>query len=153
MVLAGPGDRRDEDIREIGQRAAGRFHHYFCRRDDSLRGRTDEEVPRMLRETLLAAGVADAQITVISDEQRAVDAALRMARPGDLLLVFGDAIARTWKQIIHHNPAGAAKATSPPPAPPAGPRVSPAAPGAEMPDFEQLIRDERGVRLAREADD
>jgi len=153
VVLAGPGDRRDEDIREIGQRAAGRFHHYFCRRDDSLRGRTDEEVPRMLRETLLAAGVADAQITVISDEQRAVDAALRMARPGDLLLVFGDAIARTWKQIIHHNPAGAAKATSPPPAPPAGPRVSPAAPGAEMPDFEQLIRDERGVRLAREADD
>jgi hypothetical protein len=27
------------------------------------------------------------------------------------------------------------------------------APGAELPDAEQLISDERGVRLAREADD
>ena len=151
VVLAGPGDRRDEDLREIAQRAAGRFAHYFCRRDDSLRGRTDEEVPRILREALLASGVPDKQITVIADEQRAVDAALRMARAGDLLLVFGDSIARTWKQIIHFRPdgRGAAAAASPP----ARVEVTAPGPGAELPDSEQLIRDERGVRLAREADD
>jgi cyanophycin synthetase len=152
VVLAGPGDRRDEDIRAIAENAAGRFAHYFCRRDDSLRGRTDEEVPRILRETLLAAGVPDKKITVISDEQRAVDAALRMARPGDLLLVFGDSIARTWKQIIHFSPDGRGAT----PAPPAGVKVevsSPASSADELPDAEQLIRDERGVRLAREVDD
>ncbi len=151
VVLAGPGDRRDEDIRAIAERAAGRFGHYFCRRDDSLRGRTDEEVPRILRETLLAAGVKDKQITVISDEQRAVDAALRMARQGDLLLVFGDSIARTWKQIIHFSPGGRAAPTAPPPAVKIEGTAPP--PGTELPDAEQLIRDERGVRLAREVDD
>jgi len=151
VVLAGPGDRRDEDLREIAQRAAGRFAHYFCRRDDSLRGRTDEEVPRILREALLAAGVPDKQITVIADEQRAVDAALRMARAGDLLLVFGDSIARTWKQIIHFRPDGRGAAAAASPA--ARVEVTTPGPGAELPDSEQLIRDERGVRLAREADD
>src|SRR5262249_18886694 len=34
-VLAAPGDRRDEDMREIARLAAGRFDHYICRRDDS----------------------------------------------------------------------------------------------------------------------
>ena len=153
VVLAGPGDRRDEDIRQIAQRAAGRFAHYFCRRDDSLRGRTDEEVPRILREALLAAGVSDKKITVIADEQRSVDAALRMARPGDLLLVFGDSIARTWKQIIHFRPDDGGRGTpaSAVATPLSAPRTP--SPGAELPDAEQLIRDDRGVRLAREADD
>lgn len=151
VVLAGPGDRRDEDLRDIAQRAAGRFAHYFCRRDDSLRGRTDEEVPRILREALLAAGVKEKQITVIADEQRSVDAALRMARAGDLLLIFGDSIARTWKQIIHFHPDNGPRTASASPV--VSPSAPPPSPGAELPDSEQLIRDERGVRLAREADD
>ena len=106
----------------------------------------------MLREALLAAGVPDKKITIIADEQRAVDAALRMARPGDLLLVFADTIARTWKQIIHFKPDGSGKST-PAPAPAAPLAAAPTSPGAELPDGEHLIRDERGVRLAREADD
>ena len=153
VVLAGPGDRRDEDLVEIARRAAGRFDHYFCRRDDSLRGRTDEEVPRILREALLAAKVPDKKITGIADEQRAVDAALRMARPGDLLLVFGDSIARTWKQIIHYKPDGSGKSAAAPAIAQPLAAARPAAPGAELPDAEHLIRDARGVRLAREADD
>ncbi len=151
VVLAGPGDRRDEDIREIARRAVGRFDHYFCRRDDSLRGRTDEEVPRILRETLLVAGVPEKKITVIADEQRAVDAALRMARPGDLLLVFGDAISRTWKQIIHFHPDVAGRGAAPASAPAVV--EQPPVPAMAMPEDDQLIRDERGVRLPREADD
>jgi cyanophycin synthetase len=39
VVVAGPGDRRDEDIRDIAAAVAGRFDHYICRRDDGLRGR------------------------------------------------------------------------------------------------------------------
>src|SRR5277367_2249813 len=36
VVVAGPGDRRDEDIRAIADKVAGRFDHYICRRDDGL---------------------------------------------------------------------------------------------------------------------
>ena len=45
VVLAAPGDRRDEDIREIASIAAGHFDHYICRRDDNRRGRGDDEIP------------------------------------------------------------------------------------------------------------
>ncbi len=39
IVLSAPGDRRDEDIVAIAETVAGKFDHYICRRDDSLRGR------------------------------------------------------------------------------------------------------------------
>src|SRR5262249_56738460 len=78
-VLAAPGDRRDEDIAEIGRTAAGHFDLYVCRRDDGLRGRKTDEVPRMLRAALLEEGVSPQQMEMIPDEQEAVDGALRMA--------------------------------------------------------------------------
>ena len=76
VVLAGPGDRRDEDLVAIAQAVAGRFDHYICRRDDSLRGRAPDEVPRIQAKALRAAGVAENAITIIPDEQEAIDAAL-----------------------------------------------------------------------------
>jgi len=45
VVLAGPGDRRDDDLRAIAQAVAGRFDHYICRRDDTLRGRASGRGP------------------------------------------------------------------------------------------------------------
>ncbi|MES2125176.1 MAG: cyanophycin synthetase, partial [Gemmatimonadota bacterium] len=50
VVVAAPGDRRDEDVRAIAEAVAGQFDQYVCRRDDSLRGRDgdedESEVPR-----------------------------------------------------------------------------------------------------------
>src|ERR1700679_685098 len=86
VVLAGPGDRRDEDLRAIAMAVAGRFDHYICRRDDNLRNREPDEVPRIQAQALRAGGVPDALISVIPDEQDAIDAALRMGEPGDLVL-------------------------------------------------------------------
>ena len=82
VVLAAPGDRRDEDIADIGRIAAGHFDRYICRRDDQLRGRRPDEVPQLLRDALLANGVPAEQILVVPDEQAAVDTALREARAG-----------------------------------------------------------------------
>jgi cyanophycin synthetase len=162
VVLAAPGDRRDEDLVAIARAVAGRFDHYICRRDDNLRDRGPEEVPRIQAQALREAGVADAAISIIPDEQEAIDAALRMGAAGDLLLIFADALVRSWKQITKFKPAGAPPARTPPQA--AAPLVdesavpvAPALKGAEgrAPEFslEGLIRDERGVRLAPELDD
>src|ERR671915_931152 len=74
-VLAAPGDRRDQDIADIGRIAAGSFDRYICRRDDNLRGRKPDEVPQLLRDALLANGVPADHIEVIPDEQLAVDTA------------------------------------------------------------------------------
>ncbi len=150
VVLAGPGDRRDEDLRAIAQAVAGKFDHYICRRDDGFRGRDGDEVPRIMAKALQAAGVAEDAISQIPDEQQAVDAALRMGSTGDLVLVFADALTRTWKQIIRFTPDG---------------DMPRATPRTEIPELqtsmderlvaamEGVVRDERGLRFEREEND
>ena len=106
VVLAAPGDRRDEDILEITDVVTNKFDLYILKRDDGLRGRDADEIPNMMATRLKANGVPAENIHVIPDEQLAIDAALNMAEAGDLLLIFGDALARCWKQITKFNPSG-----------------------------------------------
>ncbi len=170
VVLAGPGDRRDEDLVAIARAAAGRFDHYICRRDDGLRDRASDEVPRLQAAALREAGVPADAISIIPDEQAAIEAALNMGQPGDLVLIFADALVRSWKQITKFKPAhAAARAVTRETraAPPAargedghfvagfGADGSGSAHEAGPPavSLEGLIRDERGVRFAPEADD
>jgi cyanophycin synthetase len=77
-----------------------------------------------------------------------------MGQPGDLLLVFADALVRSWKQITKFRPAGAPEpaARVATPAPTYTMTEAPAEP-PPAPSFEGLLRDERGIRLAREVDD
>ena len=105
-----------------------------------------------------------------------------MGEAGDLLLIFADALVRSWKQITKFKASAAtvpksalrsAAAASPGAASPAAAAPAAAAPGsnganagvhsdlsaaisAEVPpDFnlEGFIRDERGIRMAPESDD
>jgi len=153
VVVAGPGDRRDDDIREIALKVAGKFDHYICRRDDGLRGRASDEVPKMIAEVLRTQGVPDSAITIIPDEQEAIDHALRMGAPGDLLLIFADALTRSWKQVTKFKPEASAPVAAPAnrPKPLAVPSEEEAAvPDAAAPmDLEAagFVRDERGLRF------
>jgi cyanophycin synthetase len=147
-VLAAPGDRRDEDIQSIAETAAGHFDHYFCKADDHRRGRGFDEVPEMLSSHLQANGVDAAKIDVIPDEQRAVEISLDTAREGDLVVIFGDNIQRCWKQVAGFktdeeklDPAKSGKLA--PSFVEADPGAFTLKPGAD------LVRDERGVRIAR----
>jgi cyanophycin synthetase len=154
IVMAGPGDRRDEDLLAIADAVAGRFDHYVCRRDDALRGRDGDAVPLILSRRLKEKGVADGAISIIPDEQEAIDAALKMGRPGDLLLIFADALTRSWKQVIKFRPEGMPEARPAPSAPAA--LASLGAPPAEEIAFAKLegvVRDERGIHLSRETED
>ena len=72
----------------------------------------------------------------------AIDAALRMGQPGDLVLIFADALTRSWKQVIKFRAEGSApllkaEATLPATVMGADEAVS---------EIEGLVRDERGVR-------
>ena len=148
VVLAAPGDRRDEDVREIAAIAAGSFDHYICRRDDNRRGRDEREIPQMLRDALFAAGVDESRIEMVPEEIEATDRALRTAAAGDLVLIFGDEIERTWRQIEDFS--GAATERTESPSPPAEQVVElPDLPDVLLDEGEALIRDERGVRIAR----
>ena len=47
-------------------------------------------------------GVLESAIIVEPEEIAAVEKALTIANPGDLVLIFADNIKRSWKQIIYH---------------------------------------------------
>jgi cyanophycin synthetase len=105
----------------------------------------------MLRKSLIEAGVDSDKIEMVANEKDAVDAALTMARAGDLVMIFGDAIKRCWKQIIHFKPGDGVSQVS------AAAEDTGEYPPLELeeeafhpePDVE-LVRDERGVMIARE---
>ena len=148
-VLAAPGDRRDEDIAEVARIAAGHFDLYILRRDDTLRGRGPGEVPTMLAATLRAEGVDEASLQVIPEEEKAVQAALELAGTDDLLLILGDDIARCWHQITAFHPSQDARRK-----PGAVVRVAvPVTVPALDLGGQELVRDERGVHLARDVED
>ena len=150
VVLAAPGDRRDEDIREIAAIAAGHFDHFICRCDDNRRGRGPDEVAVMLKNKLLEEGISADRIDVVPDEQEATSTALRMAGLGDLILVLADNIKRSWKQIIYFNSEAKGDDAS------KAPTVTIELPQTDEFSFDddvEIISDERGVRIAKEAGD
>jgi cyanophycin synthetase len=73
-----------------------------------------------------------------------------MAQSGDLLLIFADALARTWKQITKFQPAGEA------PRPIARieiPLPLAATDEAAFTTLQGVVRDERGLVFEREQND
>ncbi|WP_373180238.1 glutamate ligase domain-containing protein [Mycobacterium marinum] len=138
--LTCPGDRRDEDATAIAAKVAGHFDTYICHRDDNLRDREPDEVPELLRDALIAEGVAPDAISIIGEEEKALDAALEQAQPDDLVLYFCEAITRCWKQIIHFTP----KFTAPEPESVAK-RLATSI--FDVPDGFALTSDDRGVLI------
>lgn len=148
-VISMPGNRRDEDIFEATETLAGHFDHYILKADDNHRNRGHDEIPKMLREGLMKQGVSADAITLIPDETEAVDHVLNMAEEGDLVIIFGDDSVRCWKQIIYFRNENRPE-----------PKPSPVQEEQEVLGLEELvgegarlIRDDRGVRLARNVDE
>lgn len=135
-----PGDRRDEDVRDIAEKVAGKFDTYICHRDDNLRGRGPTEIPDLMRAALMSFGVESDQILIAPEELTAVDMALNMARRDDLVLVFCDGITACWKKIIYFKPEemAAEEKVSPPPV-----RIA-----FDVPEGFKIVTDDRGVILA-----
>ncbi len=99
-----PGDRRDEDVAAIAAKVAGHFDHYICHRDDDLRDRAPDEMPRLMKAALMAQGVAEEAIHIVEQEVDALYSLLSIARRDDLVLFFCENITRSWKQIINFRP-------------------------------------------------
>lgn len=101
------GDRRDSDIREMGRLAAELFDVIVFKEDDMLRGREPGTVAALMREGALSAGCSAERIYEILPEDGAVDLSMRLARPGDLVVLMADHIESVWQQILAFDPTGA----------------------------------------------
>ena len=101
-VLGGAGDRRDEDLRQLGALCATMFDELIVKQDNRLRGRPSGEAARLIEAGAREAGMDAAAITTILPELEAVRHALDHGQPGDLLVIFADEVTPVWKAIIYY---------------------------------------------------
>ena len=98
VVISGPGDRRDEDIRQITQILGDAFEEVVMYEDQCQRGRSDGEVMALLREGLANAKKTN-QRSEIYGEFLAIDTALEHLQPGELCLVLVDQVPQAMAHI------------------------------------------------------
>ncbi|MEX2409654.1 MAG: Mur ligase family protein, partial [Rhodovibrionaceae bacterium] len=91
-LLTVPGNRLDAQIVASGAAAAGHFDRYICyEREDWLRGRKAGEIAALLRRGLRDAAVPAEKIEVGLEQGAAIQRAVELAEPGDLVAIFGSA--------------------------------------------------------------
>ncbi len=89
-IICGTGDRRDNDIRDMGRIAAQNFDEIIIRQDNSLRGRTADEIINLLKEGINEIKPSNGSITVLYDEKEAIMHAYTNAKPGSLVTLLAD---------------------------------------------------------------
>jgi cyanophycin synthetase len=90
-IIAGIGDRRVEDNNEMGSIAADMFDEIIIRQDKHLRGKTEEELIKMLHDGILMKD-PDKKTTIIPSEREAITYAVRNARKGSLIVLCSDVV-------------------------------------------------------------
>jgi cyanophycin synthetase len=99
-VIATPGDRRDEDMRELGRVAASLFDAVIVREDANPRGRRRGEIAEHVMEGIKQAPGSRVQSAeIIIEEGPAIDVALDRAVPGDVVLLCVDKPAEAWRHL------------------------------------------------------
>jgi cyanophycin synthetase len=100
-VIAGVGDRRDDDIRNLGRVAAGMFDEIVIRQDKNLRGRSEEEIIDLMTEGIHSVS-KDRTVTVIRREREAIDYVMNKAQPGSFITICSDVVPDALDQIMQY---------------------------------------------------
>ncbi|RFU60075.1 cyanophycin synthetase [Bacillus sp. V59.32b] len=87
-VLAGPGDRKNEDIKNMAYVAAEHSDLLIIKEDDDLRDRKQYELANLIRAAAMERNLSEEQAIVVLNELDAFKRAWELSKPGDLLLFF-----------------------------------------------------------------
>jgi cyanophycin synthetase len=90
-IITGTGDRRDEDIRDMGRISAQMFDHIIIRQDKFLRGRLAEDIVKLLVEGIHEVNPKQSY-EYIPKEIEALKHALDIAKPGTFITALSDVI-------------------------------------------------------------
>lgn len=100
-VITGVGDRRDEDITAMGEEAAKVFNEIIIRHDDDMRGRTYEELDRLLTTGIRRVN-PHIPIAYFGNECDAVERALQLRKPKSLIVVLIDNVQAVTECIMRY---------------------------------------------------
>ncbi|TDP57957.1 cyanophycin synthetase [Flavobacterium dankookense] len=90
-IIAGVGDRRDEDIKECATIAARMFDHIIIRQEKYLRGRTEDEIINLILEGINASGRSVTH-EIIPKETEAIKHAINSAQEGSFITALSDVV-------------------------------------------------------------
>lgn len=99
-IIAGIGDRRVEDNNEMGAIAARTFDEIIIRQDKRLRGKTEEELIKMLNDGIQMEN-PNVKTTIIPSEKEAITHAIRNAVKGSLIVLSSDVIPEALDLVKH----------------------------------------------------
>ncbi|MGV3460621.1 MAG: cyanophycin synthetase [Flavobacterium sp.] len=100
-VIAGVGDRRDQDIMECAAIAARMFDHVIIRQDKDLRGRTADDISRLLLDGLRHTNPG-ITYEIIEDEKEAMRHAIAIAEEGDFVVELTESISEVINIVKEH---------------------------------------------------
>lgn len=101
-MIATAGDRRDEDLRELGAVGAEHFDVIVVREDARLRGRKAGESASLVADgvrTAMESGARCRQFEVVLDETAAVRHCMARANPGDIVVLCVDSHAAVMSEL------------------------------------------------------
>ena len=87
-IIGMPGDRKDENILEIGEISGKNFDYIYIKEDKDKRNKGEGEVARLLEQGVLKGGFDKKNINIILDEREALKKSLENSRKGDLIIIF-----------------------------------------------------------------
>lgn len=90
-IIAGVGDRRDEDIKDCATIAARMFDHIIIRQEKHLRGRTAEEIINLILKGIEESG-REVTYEIIPKEIEAIKHAINTAEEGAFITALSDVV-------------------------------------------------------------
>lgn len=97
-IIAGVGDRRDEDIISLGEAAAQIFDEIIIRQDKNLRGRSEQEIIDLMTKGILNVD-PNKKIVVIQKEGAAIDYAFAHAVKDSFIVITSDVVPDALEQV------------------------------------------------------
>ncbi|MDU8886669.1 cyanophycin synthetase [Yeosuana sp. MJ-SS3] len=97
-IIAGVGDRREEDTNKIGSIAAEMFDEIIIRQDKRLRGKTEQELIKMLNDGIQMKD-SNKKTTIIPSEKEAITFAVKNAVKGSLIVLCSDVIPEALELV------------------------------------------------------
>jgi cyanophycin synthetase len=98
-IIAGVGDRRDEDTIGLGSVAAKMFDEVIIRQDKNLRGKTEQDIIDLMMRGISEVD-ANKKVTVIKKETEAIEFAIKNAAKGSFITICSDVVPDALDQIM-----------------------------------------------------
>ena len=100
-IIAGVGDRRDEDIKECGLIAGRMFDHIIIRQEKYLRGRTEQEIIDLILDGIKEAN-SNTTYEIIPLETEAIKHAIDTAEEGAFITALSDVVANAIEIVQNY---------------------------------------------------